>query len=627
METISLHTYSKQPRLRSNNHLIVLPRIVNKVGEWYQFPLGVAYISASAKKAGFKVFTLNLNNEDGPVEEIIAREIAEHDIGTVSTGGVTGQYGAIREVFEAAKRARPDVITIGGGGIISSAPETAMGALEVCDFGVIGEGEIIFCDLLQALENNSSTVRIPGLVMRAGNDFVCTLGDPAPVVLEDVPYPDYDGFGFRKLLESVPNIIGMSEYNTLPIVTGRSCPFKCTFCFHPSGQKFRQRELDDVFEEIDYMVREFGVEYLSIQDELFLFGRDTSRVAEFCRRIKPYGIKWLAQFRVCDVTPELIEMLKDGNCATMAFGIESADDTILKSMRKGIRVKQTEYALEMVYNAGIGIQGVLIFGDPAETMETAKRTLEWWKSHRQYELQLSAVITYPGTAIYKQAIEKGLIKDPEQYIRDGCPLVKLAKLTDEEYNWLFQQIASLPRLTHTQPAGVVTTSIDRPNARMNITGYCVSCNKPNHWEKSRLFITETLACVHCGRKHVAPIPDEVIQSVSDGLRELIRQHGKIAVWGVNSYIYSLFESVTPFSDDEIVFVDKSEMRHGLNIAGHRIRPVETIRDEHIDCVVVAVVTYYAGLVQPIREEFPHISKLLCISDLLSTEAKTAETIA
>lgn len=598
------------------NHLIVMPRIVSKIGEWYQFPLGIAYISAVLKKGGFRVHTLNLNNEHGAVSDILRAKIRELDISTVSTGGVTGQYGAIREVLESAKQADPKIITIAGGGLISSAPEDAMAALECADYGVIGEGEIIICELCAALEKATDPTLIPGIVYRQKHGFSRSIGEVAPVVLADIPFPDYEGFGFNKLLESVPNIIGMSEYNTLPIITGRSCPFKCTFCFHPSGQKFRQRDLDDVFKEIDHLVEKYGVKYLSIQDELFLFGKDTRHVEEFCRRIKPYGIKWLAQFRVNDITPELVEMVKDANCTTMAFGIESADNTVLKSMKKGIKIAQTERALEIVYQAGIGIQGVLIFGDPAETSETATRTLEWWKAHRHYELHLSAVITYPGTHIYNEARRKGIISDPVQYIKDGCPLVRLSNMSDSEYAWLFQQIASLPRSLHTQPeqARIVNTRYE--TSRIDIEGKCVACGYLNHWDQIRLFITETLACIKCGRKHVSHIPEDVVARVSHGLKQLVAQYGKVAIWGMNSYIYSLTEELTDISSQDVVFVDKSSMRQGLDASGHIVRSTNLIRDEKVKCVVVAVVQYYAGLIQPIRDEFPEIERLLCISDLL-----------
>ncbi len=596
------------------NHLIVVPRIVNTVGDWYQFPLGIAYISSSLRQAGFNVLPLNLNNLEGDVRYIIRSAISRQDIDVVMTGGLTGQYGAIRDVLEITKSTKPSTVTIVGGGIISSAPEHAMQALEFGDYGVIGEGELIIRDLCAALEQRTPATKVPGLVYKDGSSFLRTSGKAAPVDLETIPIPDYTGFGMEQLLKSVPNIIGMSEYNTLPIITSRSCPFNCTFCFHPSGQKYRQRSLDNVYAEIDYLVKEFGVKYLSIQDELFC--HDMVWVKAFCQRIKPYGIKWLANFRVTNVTPELVALLRESNCAVMAFGVESADNAVLKSMRKGITIEQTESALKRAYDAGLGIQGVLIFGDIAETVETAKASLEWWKKHIHYELELSAIITYPGTALYRYALAAGLIKDPVQFIKDGCPLVRLSAMTGQEYTWLFEQLLSLPRMTHKMPANAMVMAANYHNATIDIEGECIACGARNRWDKARLFIRETLACKQCGRKHIAPTPEAVIYRLDQSIGRLLERYGKVAFWGVNSNVFALFGQLSSVRRDGVFCVDKSDLRQGIGLAGHMVQSPEVIRDQNIKCVVVAVVQYYSSLKKPIEDEYPKVEKVLCISDLL-----------
>lgn len=192
-------------------------------------------------------------------------------------------------------------------------------------------------------------------------------------------------------------------------------------------------------------------------------------------------------------------------------------------------------------------------------------------------------------------------------------------MSDSEYAWLFQQIASLPRNTHSQPGNVEILNTNYQISRIDVEGNCVSCGHKNFWEKNRLFITETLACIKCGRKHVSPIPDDVVKRVEHGIKRLASSYGKVAIWGVNSYIYSLTEKINEISSKQVVFVDKSTMRQGLDIAGHIIKPTEIIREENLKVVIVAVVQYYSGLVGPIRDEFPGIERLLCISDLLIDE--------
>lgn len=192
--------------------LLVVPRMVNHVGDFYQFPQGIAYISSVLSREGFLIHKLNLNHIDRPVNDAIRDAIQEYGIDVVLTGGLTGQYGGIRNVIESAKATNPNVVTIVGGGIITSAPLYAMKALEFADFGVIGEGEHIVCRLCSALQSGHSFKEIPGIVYKQGkNNYVISEGKPEPVDLDVIPFPDYEGLGLDELLKTVPNIIGMSE--------------------------------------------------------------------------------------------------------------------------------------------------------------------------------------------------------------------------------------------------------------------------------------------------------------------------------------------------------------------------------------------------------------------------------
>ncbi|NTW89017.1 MAG: hypothetical protein HGB26_07855, partial [Desulfobulbaceae bacterium] len=186
-------------------------------------------------------------------------------------------------------------------------------------------------------------------------------------------------------------------------------------------------------------------------------------------------------------------------------------------------------------------------------------------------------------------------------------------------NWLFSQIAFLPRLTHKTPKNTFITNINYNDANINIAGDCIACSITNNWEQVRLFILETLQCKHCGERHIAPIPDDVVKRISSNINKLVAYFGKIALWGINSYIYSLAEKLDINNKERIYFVDKSTIRQGLNISGNIIQPTNIIDDNNLRCVVVVVVQYYAGLVKPIRDEYPQVEHVLSISQLLSDD--------
>jgi radical SAM superfamily enzyme YgiQ (UPF0313 family) len=188
---------------------------------------------------------------------------------------------------------------------------------------------------------------------------------------------------------------------------------------------------------------------LSILDELISV--DPERLARFCDRISKYRLNWMTQMRADSVTKDTIKMLRASGCHQISYGIESADNSILSSMGKGITIERIQQALEWTYEAGIGIQGNLIFGDRKETVATAEKTLDWWYAHRQFMINLAYVIPYPGSDIYHYAVKNRLIPDEIEYVQNNCPTVpltpemnRISLLVEDyrHYNTLFTEVQS-----------------------------------------------------------------------------------------------------------------------------------------------------------------------------------------
>ena len=152
--------------MKKLNFLLVMPRIVNKVGDGYSFPLGLPYVSASLKKAGFRIFTYNLNHHAGEVEDVVREQIEENNIDVVLTGGLSFQYYPIKQVVDAVKNVDESIPVFVGGGLITGDPEAAMKALEVCTAGIIGEGEITDVELCRYLEEGRHLEENDGLIIQ-----------------------------------------------------------------------------------------------------------------------------------------------------------------------------------------------------------------------------------------------------------------------------------------------------------------------------------------------------------------------------------------------------------------------------------------------------------------------------
>lgn len=610
------------------NYLLVMPRFVDKVGEWYQFPLGIPYVSSCMKQNGLNVYTLNMNHEERDVQSALEEYIQKYDIGMVLTGGLSFQYNAIKEILKAAKDYDSAIVTVAGGGIITSAPEAGMEVLEFADYGIIGEGEETTPALCRAVAEGSDPKSVDGLIIDPR-----VLGEPlreskSPYKrgyrrtpprkevrdLDTIPFPDYDGFDFGKIAGNMANLLGINEDHAITMTSSRSCPFQCTFCFHTSGSHYRKRSLDNFFAELDILVEKYGIKYIFVSDELFAY--NLKRVLEFCARIKPYNIRWWAQFRVSDVTEEMLIALKDANCVTMGFGLESADDRILESMNKKIKFVQTERALKLTYDYGIAIQGGFIFGDVEETLETATKTLNWWKEHTEYGITLNFITAYPGTPLYKQAVLKGVIKDEVQFIRDGCPVVNLSKMSKAEMDWVAEQIMTLPQRAFLVPEKIRDVILDYEQKRIGFSGNCTGCGLKNTWPNVRFFTRNVLTCKSCGKKHKLPILHEVTDCISHSVEKILLQKNRIAFWGINDYFANMLPDLPAVHSERAYLVDNSRIKQGSIVEGKMIYSPEILDELMIDTVIIPVVSYVTTIEKQIQAEYPDVKNVINILDLI-----------
>lgn len=600
------------------NFLLVMPRLIQSVGDGYSFPLGIAYISSSMKAAGYNVTTINLNHHNGEVYEIIKNEIEKNEIDVIATGGLSFQYNMVKQVIEAAKQVNCEILTIVGGGIISGDPKPAMIALEYVDFGVIGEGETTITELCKSLESSRRFSEIEGIIFKRGDSYIITRPRMEMKNIDSIPWPDYSGFDLDKYLDnSPPGISGLNRHKTVFMLSSRSCPFNCTFCFHSTGKVYRQRSMDSFFAELDYMVSQYNFEFICMADELF--ARKIERVKEFCERIKKYNIQWWAQFRVDDITPELLAVLKDGGCEMMSFGLESADNRILKSMRKGTTVEEIERTLKLVYASGITLDGAFIFGDVEETWETASNTLKWWREHSEYKVTLNLVTVYPGSYLYKYACERGIIKDAVQFLKEGCPQINVSKLTDKEYSLVVREIMEAPMTLTKTLSQIKAEMIDYKTARINITGTCSVCNERSNWEGIKLFSSSFLACKHCSQRYNVLLPDEILTSIENNIANLLKRYSNIAVWGINYHTANLFKRSTILKDPHVYPVEISELKRKMDLYGKQIKSPDIITKENIKVIIVPIPAYINEITERIKENHKNVERVIDVCELTNPD--------
>lgn len=427
------------------NFLLVVPRYhTYGNSKKYVMPMGMLCVSSYVKQSGIaKVFTLNLNHVEGNEFDILSSFVKTNDIQAFGIGGLSGEFQDVSRIVRYMRQIKENLVIIVGGGIMTADPQVTMKALPEIDYGIIGEGEITIVELLDALANNKDITHIAGLIYREKDGLVQTKRRPEIEDLDSLPLPDYDGFNYKQYLIDNPDLSDEGKkFSQVSVIGGRSCKYNCTFCFHPSGTTYRQRSLDSIFTEIDYLVSNYDISYIALREELF--STDNKRVADFCARIEKYDFDWSIQLRIDSINAELINLLRGTRCRYVFVGVESADDKVLKSMRKGITLSQIEMALDMLKEAGLNSRSGVIFGDSAETLETAMFTLDWYeRSKDKYRLFVDMIIAFPGSTLYKRACSNGVISNPVTFLQDGCPIINVSEMSDSEFLKLVKRIESI----------------------------------------------------------------------------------------------------------------------------------------------------------------------------------------
>jgi radical SAM superfamily enzyme YgiQ (UPF0313 family) len=211
---------------------------------------------------------------------------------------------------------------------------------------------------------------------------------------------------------------------------------------------------------------------------------------------------------VKQVTPELLKTMKDAGCYSLGFGFESFDKNVLKSMRKPVTPEEIDTALRYSRGIGMMIYAGFIFGDVAETKESAKRTLDYWVSIQKQGLGfigLGFIQPFPGTAIYQHCLKKGIIKDKLEFLKNvesmnGFEINMTDDMSNEELKELEKIIRDLyaKHKTFITPQKIIKTGKNIYNIKVS----CPFCKKELEYKNN--FIVNKLSfgfitiCRNCG---------------------------------------------------------------------------------------------------------------------------------
>lgn len=491
---------------------MVIPRynLTNKPSYDYAFPLSLAYVFTAISNSEHEIKCLNLNHLNGTTEELIKQALDKKKYDVICSGHIGIGYAAIEKIVKASRSHHSNPKIILGGTLITSEPRLMFNSLKP-DFAVIGEGDITIVELLDSIENKKTDFKnIDGIMYKQEGKVITT--KPRAVIdnLDSIPFPKVEELGFLEYLEnqSNDNYFNLIDYpRPYTILCSRGCPYQCTFCYHSLGFKYRKRSIENIMKEVRGAVKKYNINLLNILDDLFSI--DKERVYRFCDEMKklnkeiPGKVEWSSQLSVNNVDKKLLETIKESGCKVISFGFESYSQKVLNSMKKPITPQQIDRAIKLTKEAGLGIQGAFIFGDTAETKETAKETLDYWKKNCDGQIRLFFIQPYPGSEIFNRCIEKGVIKDKLDFIKNKIAhtnwLNMTNNLTDEEILQLKKDILDARRKYYPYITPSKIKKIKKNKYEIEIK--CPFCNKKANYQnctiENKFYFSKLFACKNC----------------------------------------------------------------------------------------------------------------------------------
>lgn len=372
--------------------------------------IGLAYLAASLEQHGFQQnkelylvdaklacwnFQKVLDHIKEVKPEVIGLSAKTFDI--MWAGRLAGK---IKEID-------PTIVTIIGGVHSSALPVETLEKIPDFDIAMVGECERTFIQLIEGLASGKKTFpKIPGVVWREDQTIryeqVLFLGETlnTPEIsrienLDELPLPAWHMLPRAK------------EYQ---IMTARGCPRSCVFCMSPYGRKFiREMSPERVIEEMEWVIQTFQPVRYRFNDETFAFNAERIHKVLDIMIQKGFGkkTKLFASMRADKMKPDILEKMKAANFFGIEVGVETGDATIMKKIKKGETMEETEQGVNWVKKCGIKVYCSFIIGHPGETYKTAMATIRFAAKLHPDSVSFGLMVPYPGTEVAEYA-QKGM---------------------------------------------------------------------------------------------------------------------------------------------------------------------------------------------------------------------------
>ena len=286
-------------------------------------------------------------------------------------------------------------------------PERLMKLIPDLDYLILGEAELTASDLI-ARGNEAK-----GIAYRQGDTIKVNprSEDERLIDLDRLPIPDFSELPVKNYKA------WFGERPWMMLFSSRGCRGECSYClvggstcFRGYGRKLRYLSPERIVDEVEVLVRKYGVRHISFWDDSFTSDRE--RLFKICSLIKRRNIhfRWSCMSRTDTVDADILLEMKNSGLRRIGFGIESGCQRVLNSVPKHVTVEQNKDAIKTAKSLGLWVWVFVLFGLPEDDEASLQDTINLIKETRPQEVLYGTLMPFPGTRMYEDCRRKGLLK-------------------------------------------------------------------------------------------------------------------------------------------------------------------------------------------------------------------------
>ncbi len=386
-------------------------------GDYLPYPFFLGYSSSLLKKNGYQVKLIDAIAEDMSIERFI-KKVVEFKPDFILVETSTPSLIHDLKILKKLKEKTNALIAISGMDYTIRQPNFLENK-KFIDFVLYGEYEMTLLDLIKHLEDHKNLEEVDGLIFRDKNSKTVVNKARKLVDVNKLPWPDRESVPIYHYIDSP----GAMPLPCAQMIASRGCPYRCIFCVWPQmmyhSHAYRFRDVKDVVDEMEYLVKVLGFKSVYFDDDTFNIGKE--RMLRFAEEVKKrkLNIPFAIMGRADLMDKEVLLALKEAGLYAVKYGVESADQKLLDNAHKNLDIKKAERIIKLTKNLGIKTHLTFMFGLPGETKETIKKTIEFALRMDPYSLQFSIATPFPGTEYYKELKAKGQLVESKLSDFDG----------------------------------------------------------------------------------------------------------------------------------------------------------------------------------------------------------------